>query len=190
MRFAKNKNTIDPKNSRNLPATVVQMPHSPIIVSQNSLEYLIEKNIYDVLGKNSSKSNTPSSTIASKSTPNIIESITRLINEAFCLLVLLAFLQRTLNGGTDYIDREVASGRGRVDICIGYKGRKYLLVLKIKGNMTLEKSIKQLMGYMGHLQASEGWLVIFDRDIQSPSEKKIPISTRKINGNTIHIVMC
>jgi hypothetical protein len=105
-------------------------------------------------------------------------------------LVLLAFLQRTLNGGADYVDREVAAGRGRVDICIGYKGRKYVLELKIKGNMTLDNSIEQLMGYMGSLRVSEGWLVIFDRDIQSSSEKRIPIDTRTINGKIINIIRC
>ncbi|MDR1039246.1 MAG: hypothetical protein LBR80_03600 [Deltaproteobacteria bacterium] len=164
-----------------------------IHISQDSLGSVIQMSISDILSQIVTPDALKSSEkLASEAMPYLAKSITKLINEAFCLLVLLAFLQRTLNGGADYVDREVAAGRGMVDICIGYKGRRYLLELKIKGNMSSEDGVGQLIGYMEILHATEdeGRLVVFDRDIPKSSKTLIPVRIRIVNGKIIHVVAC
>ncbi|HKL20654.1 MAG TPA: hypothetical protein VJ904_02545, partial [Tichowtungia sp.] len=51
--------------------------------------------------------------------------------EAAPHLILMAFLQRVLNGG-GRIDREYSSGRGRIDLCLHHGGRRYPVELKIR----------------------------------------------------------
>jgi hypothetical protein len=165
--------------------------HSPVLTSQQSLNLIISQSISDIFSRIHLISSTESANeIAEVSARHLIGSITRLVNESYCLLVLLAFLQRTLNGGADFVDREVAAGRGRVDICVGYGQRRYLLELKIKGNMSLENSIGQILRYMNAFQESEGWLVIFDRNIPKSSEEILPATTHVIGDKIIHVITC
>jgi hypothetical protein len=116
--------------------------------------------------------------------------LTGLANEALAHLVLYAFLQRVLNGGADFIQREYALGRTRADICVGYKGRRYPLELKIKGVKSRAESIDQLSGYMDRCGASEGWLVVFDKDFGKPWDRKLSWETIRHDGKTIHVVGC
>ncbi|MDR1166511.1 MAG: ATP-binding protein, partial [Deltaproteobacteria bacterium] len=104
-------------------------------------------------------------------------------------LVLYAFLQRVLNGGAD-IQREYALGRTRVDIRVTYKGRRYPIELKIKGVKTRAASVKQLSGYMDRLGASDGWLVVFDKDFAKPWGEKLSWDTVSHEGGTIRVVGC
>jgi len=50
--------------------------------------------------------------------------------EAFPHLLLMAFLQRVLNGG-GRIDREYAAGRGRMDLVVEYNGKTYIIEIKL-----------------------------------------------------------
>jgi hypothetical protein len=89
-------------------------------------------------------------------------------------LVLMAFLQRVVNGG-GYIDREYGIGRGRIDLLIrwpyrGADGRRAVqreaLELKVWRDKTkdpLAKGLVQLDGYLELLGLDTGVLVIFDR---------------------------
>jgi hypothetical protein len=121
---------------------------------------------------------------------DIKKTLTDQANEAMAHLVLYAFLQRVLNGGADFIQREYALGRTRADICVGYKGRRYPLELKIKGVKTRAESIDQLSGYMDRCGALEGWLVVFDKDFGKPWDKKLSWETVGHEGRTIHVVGC
>ncbi|MDR1297557.1 MAG: hypothetical protein LBO05_09345, partial [Deltaproteobacteria bacterium] len=56
---------------------------------------------------------------------DIQKSLISLSTEALIHLVLHAFLQRVLNGGADFIQREYALGRLRADICVSYKKKRY-----------------------------------------------------------------
>jgi hypothetical protein len=110
--------------------------------------------------------------------------------EAAPHLILQAFLQRVLNGGAEII-REFALGRGRVDICVRYAGKAYPLELKLASSMSRAIGLEQLDGYMSSCGASEGWLVIFDRDQSKTWEAKISWATEKLpEGKTAHIVGC
>ncbi|MCL2040817.1 MAG: AAA-like domain-containing protein [Bacteroidales bacterium] len=108
--------------------------------------------------------------------------------EAAPHLILMAFLQRILNGG-GYIIREMAAGSGRTDLCIVYEGRKYPIELKIRrGDKTLSEGIEQTMQYMDTLGATEGWLAIFDQRHNIAWNDKIYMHKETAKGKTITVV--
>jgi hypothetical protein len=68
--------------------------------------------------------------------------------EAAPHLVMMAFLQRVINGGGQII-REMAAGKGRLDLCLIYENRKYPIELKIRyGEKYLAKGVKKTAEYM------------------------------------------
>ena len=96
-------------------------------------------------------------------------------HEAAPHLVLMAFLQRIVNGG-GYIDREYGIGRGRLDLLIRKpygdgQVQREALELKVwrahKGD-PLTDGLKQLDGYLDWLALDTGTLVIFDRRPGTP----------------------
>ncbi|MDR1037460.1 MAG: hypothetical protein LBT40_13145 [Deltaproteobacteria bacterium] len=117
-------------------------------------------------------------------------NVTDFSSEAYSHIVLFAFLQRVLNGGADFIQRECAMSLKRADICISYKDNRYPIELKIKDAQPRENGILQLLGYMDICGASEGWLVIFDKNPKTPWKKKIFWQTLERSGDTVHIVGC
>jgi hypothetical protein len=83
--------------------------------------------------------------------------------EAAPHLVMMGFLQRVVNGGGQIV-REMALGRGRLDICLIYEGERYPIELKLwDGEKTLAKGIEQTARYIDVCGCSEGWLALFDR---------------------------
>jgi len=79
-------------------------------------------------------------------------------------LVLMAFLHRVVNGGS--IEREYAIGRGRMDLCVRYRGETLAIEIKVRrpGQADpLAEGLKQIDEYLAGLGLSDGWLVIFDR---------------------------
>jgi len=110
--------------------------------------------------------------------------------EAAPHLILMAFLQRVINGGGT-INREFAAETGRTDICVGYKGKKYPVEIKIlRHNKTRADGIRQLSGYMNSLGAKKGWLVIFDRDKDKSWEDKLYFEHEEQPGSEISVVGC
>jgi hypothetical protein len=111
-------------------------------------------------------------------------------NEAAAHLVLLAYLQRVINGGGQIL-REMALGRMRADICVVYDGQKYPLELKILQNQkSLEQSLKQTAAYMDKVGATEGWLVLFDRDTAKSWDEKIYMRKEAVDNKTVTVVGC
>jgi hypothetical protein len=99
-------------------------------------------------------------------------------HEVAAQLVLLAFLQRVVNGGGT-IDREYGVGRGRIDVLVRWpyeseSGRKVQReALELKGRRDGEpdptqKALRQLEGYLEQVGADHGWLVVFDRRAEAP----------------------
>jgi hypothetical protein len=109
--------------------------------------------------------------------------------EAAPHLILMAFLQRIINGGGNII-REPAAGKGRLDLCVVYKDKKYPIEIKIRyNNTTLEKGLVQLAEYMDVFGEQHGWLCIFDRSIDKSWEDKIHTEKHETkDGKTITIV--
>jgi hypothetical protein len=89
-------------------------------------------------------------------------------------LVLMAYLQRIVNGG-GYVEREYGIGRGRIDLCVkwphpGADGKRAwqreALELKVwaPGKPDpLARGLEQLDGYLDGLGLETGVLVLFDR---------------------------
>ncbi len=94
-------------------------------------------------------------------------------------LVLMAYLQRVVNGG-GYVDREYGVGRGRIDLCVRwpYAGsggkrewQREALELKVWRDGKpdpLERGLEQLDAYLDGLGLSTGVLVLFDRRSAAP----------------------
>jgi hypothetical protein len=77
-------------------------------------------------------------------------------------LLLMAFLQRIVNGGGS-IAREMAVGRGRTDLVVEFNGDVFVLELKIKrSNTNMERTYKQLFHYLDQLNQEHGYLVLFE----------------------------
>ncbi len=112
--------------------------------------------------------------------------------EAAPHLVLHAFLQWVVNaGGT--IHREVASGRGSLNICITYGDRHYRYPIELKirrDTKTVGEGQTQLADYMEHLGCDEGWLIVFDTRKTVSWEEKLLWQTDTINGKMVHTVGC
>jgi hypothetical protein len=108
--------------------------------------------------------------------------------EAAPHLVMMAFLQRVVNGGGQII-RDIASGTGRLDLCLVYEDQKYPIELKIhRGNKYLEKGFDQIVKYMDVFGCNEGWMMIFDRRSTVKWEDKIYLKKEIVDGKTVTIV--
>ncbi|MDR1298985.1 MAG: AAA-like domain-containing protein [Oscillospiraceae bacterium] len=108
--------------------------------------------------------------------------------EAAPHMILMAFLQRVINGGGQII-REMAAGRGRLDLCVVYKGEKYPVEIKIlRGEKTRTQGVEQTLRYMDVYGAAVGWLAIFDRDPGKSWDEKIFMEKESVGDKTVTIV--
>jgi len=96
-------------------------------------------------------------------------------HEAAPHLVLMAFLQRIVNGG-GFIDREYGIGRGRIDLLVRWPFdddvQREALELKVwRPGQTdpLSSGLTQLWDYLDGLGLDAGVLVIFDRRPEAPA---------------------
>ncbi len=90
-------------------------------------------------------------------------------------LLLMAFLQRIVNGGGK-TTREMAVGRGRTDLVIEYEGDTFVLELKIKyANYRQEKTYEQLVRYLDVVNQPHGYLILFEnkKSNEIPWENRI-----------------
>jgi type II secretory pathway predicted ATPase ExeA len=108
--------------------------------------------------------------------------------EAAPHLVMMAFLQRVVNGGGQ-ITREMAVGKGRLDLCLTYENRKYPIELKIRyGEKYLKEGLVQTAAYIDTCGCTEGWLVVFDRRTTVSWEDKIYLKKEAVEGKTVTVV--
>ncbi len=88
-------------------------------------------------------------------------------NEAAPHLVMMAFLHRVVNGG-GRVDRELAIGSRRKDLCVAYKGDRLGIEVKTwrdtdKARDPADEGVAQLDAYLARIQVARGWLVRFDQ---------------------------
>ncbi len=82
--------------------------------------------------------------------------------EAGHQLLLMAFLQRIVNGG-GRIEREMAVGSGRTDLAVYWKDEVHVIEMKLKRNaQALPKGRSQLKRYLDTLGQQRGYLVLFE----------------------------
>lgn len=103
-------------------------------------------------------------------------------------LMLMAFLQRIVNGG-GRIEREYGLGRGALDLVIEWRDHRYVIEVKLRRDTTTEeRALDQVARYLDGLGLSEGWLVMFDlRSTLSWDER---LTTRELEGKRVHVVGC
>jgi len=100
--------------------------------------------------------------------------------EAFPHLLLMAFLQRVLNGGGN-IEREYGAGRGRIDLYVEYNGFRHIIEIKLvhwyqTPEAVRQTGLKQISKYRDKFSRDiPAYLVIFDRRTET---KKKPWDER------------
>ncbi len=117
-------------------------------------------------------------------------------SETAAQLILMAYLQRIVNGG-GYIDREYAAGSGRIDLCVRWPLadgtlQRFALELKVwrdgRGD-PLDEGLVQLGRYLKRLSLEAGTLVIFDQRQEAPSfSERGTRETRTIDGRKVLVL--
>jgi hypothetical protein len=103
-------------------------------------------------------------------------------------LIMMAFLQRVINGGGQIV-REMVAGSGRLDLCIVYRGQKYPIEIKLhRGQKYFEKALGQTARYIDTLGCNEGWLAVFDRRTDIEWNTKIFMRKEIVDGKTVTVV--
>ena len=90
------------------------------------------------------------------------------------------------------IIREMALGKGALDLGVLFRGGKYAVEVKLKYNYekNREKAYDQVCRYMDHLGESEGWLVVFDPDLGGDWDAKLSHEDIDRNGKVMHLFRC
>jgi hypothetical protein len=105
-------------------------------------------------------------------------------------LMLMAFLQRIINGG-GRIEREYALGRGALDLMIEFAGERHAIEIKLRRDTrTRELALAQLGGYLDEAGLPMGWLVIFDLRKEVPWTDKLTLEEVVAEGRRIWMVGC
>jgi type II secretory pathway predicted ATPase ExeA len=107
-------------------------------------------------------------------------------------LVLMAFLDRVVNGG-GRVEREYALGRGRMDLLVVVGEVRVAIELKVwrPGRVDpLAEGLEQLDGYLAGLGLETGWLVVFDRREGVPAleERLEHVTMRTPAGRVVEVV--
>ncbi|GAB4406605.1 MAG: hypothetical protein OHK0039_08390 [Bacteroidia bacterium] len=109
--------------------------------------------------------------------------------EAGHQLLLMAFLQRIVNGG-GRIEREMAVGNGRTDLAIFWKDQVIPIEIKLHHDTYIRKEgLRQLGRYMDKLGQQRGHLVIFEKQPSTvlPWEQRIRRETVQAAGREMEI---
>lgn len=98
-------------------------------------------------------------------------------------IVLMAFLQRVVSGGT--VDREFAIGRGCMDLLVRHRDVTLAVELKTwrdsdRKRDVVAEGLAQLDEYLAAVDADSAWLVLFDQRTGQP-----PIAERTSSETTV-----
>jgi type II secretory pathway predicted ATPase ExeA len=105
-------------------------------------------------------------------------------------LMLMAFLQRIVNGG-GRIEREYGLGRGALDLLVLWRQERHAIELKIRRDTeTEQEALDQIARYLDHAGLPEGWLVMFDPRKGMAWSEKLFLRDVEHAGKAIRIVGC
>jgi hypothetical protein len=105
-------------------------------------------------------------------------------------LMLMAFLQRVVNGG-GLVEREYGLGRGALDLLIVWRGARHAIEVKLRRDTETEAdALEQVCRYLDALGLSEGWLVMFDLRSTLPWAERLTTRTLELPGKTVRVVGC
>jgi hypothetical protein len=107
--------------------------------------------------------------------------------EAGHQLLLMAFLQRIVNGG-GRIEREMAVGNGRTDLAVFWREQVIPIELKMHHDQySQSEGLQQLARYMDKLGQRHGYLVLFEKknSEELPWEQRIRKEIHQVDGKEI-----
>ncbi len=105
-------------------------------------------------------------------------------------LMLMAFLQRVVNGG-GRVEREYGLGRGALDLLIAWRGARHAIEVKLRRDTeTEERALEQVARYLDHMGLDEGWLVMFDLRSTLPWDERLTQRTVETAGKRVVVVGC
>jgi hypothetical protein len=107
--------------------------------------------------------------------------------EAGHQLLLMAFLQRVINGG-GRIEREMAVGNGRTDLAVYWKDQVIPIELKMHHSTRSEPDgLRQIARYMDKLGQKSGYLMLFEKKSSEelPWEARIRREVHEVDGKEV-----
>jgi hypothetical protein len=105
-------------------------------------------------------------------------------------LMLMAFLQRVVNGGGT-IRREYGLGRKALDLVVEWRGERHAIEVKIRrGTVTEARALDQVTDYLDRLGLPEGWLVMFDPGATASWDERLTLREVEHRGKRVHLVGC
>jgi hypothetical protein len=105
-------------------------------------------------------------------------------------LMLMAFLQRIINGGGQ-IEREYGLGRKALDLVVFWKEERHIIEVKVRRDTETEaRALGQLADYLDRAGLDEGWLVLFDLRKGPTWQERLFLREATRDGKHIHVVGC
>ncbi|MDR2457827.1 MAG: hypothetical protein LBD41_05035 [Clostridiales Family XIII bacterium] len=89
-----------------------------------------------------------------------------------CSLLLQAYNLKVIDSDA-LVRHQYAQGKGCVNLCVIFKGQRYLVAIKLEVQNSLANSLNQLAGELHSCGEKEGWLVIFDKNINTSFDNMI-----------------
>lgn len=105
-------------------------------------------------------------------------------------LMLMAFLQKVINGG-GRIEREYGLGRRALDLLVTWANERHAIEVKIRRDTETEaRALEQVTRYLDGLGLSDGWLVMFDLRKEIDWNDKLFIREIQYEGKLVRLVGC
>lgn len=105
-------------------------------------------------------------------------------------LMLMAFLQRVVNGG-GRIEREYGLGRRALDLMIHWRDARHAIEVKLRRDTETEAdALQQIADYLDLAGLDEGYLVMFDLRRETSWQDKLVVRDVTHAGKQIRIVGC
>jgi AAA-like domain len=105
-------------------------------------------------------------------------------------LMLMAFLQRVVNGG-GRVEREYGLGRGALGLMIVWGRERYAIEVKLRRDTeTEERALGQVTRYLEAAGLAEGWLVVFDLRSTVPWGERLTNRVVEVGGKRVSVVGC
>jgi hypothetical protein len=105
-------------------------------------------------------------------------------------LMLMAFLQRVINGGGRIV-REYGLGRGALDLMIFWQDARHAIEVKLRRDTETEaRALAQVVRYLDRAGLGEGWLVMFDLRKEVAWADKLFVREVEHASKKIRIVGC
>ena len=105
-------------------------------------------------------------------------------------LMLMAFLQRIVNGG-GRIEREYGLGRGALDLMISWGEERHVIEVKLRRDTETEaEALDQVVRYLDHAGVDNGWLILFDMRKEPAWSERLSLRELTHAGKRMHVVGC